>query len=564
MSEEEGESAWCPVVKVYVTHAAPCFSSPWRTSSQWSSVGSSFPIDNRWLVTNAHVVANAHLVHVRRSDGHLKYVAKVHTICFDCDLALLEVAAEDFWQGLEPVSLCHGLPQLQDEVTAVGFPDSCCSGDAVCVTQGVVSRIGMHDYSWQSRLLVVQIDAAINPGNSGGPCLDANGSVVGVTFQKETSEGKDNIGYIIPMPVVDRFLSSARGERDRGFGYAGFRINYLDNPSLRKFVGMPESRTGVLITSVQPTSPAKELVQPQRDVVLSVDGNMVGEDGTVALPESLVASGTTRAKRRGMGGAMRVSMDWIFRMKAPTDTVTLEVFREGQVVKIELPLWKVTPLVPADPLDGERLGTRPEYLLIAGLVFIPLTEQFLTEEYGEQWEHCPSRLRYLWQHLDANEKDEQVVLLSDVLACEFTRGYEDRRRLQVQKFNGERVRSLAHLASIVDADESPFLCFELAGGSMIALESSGVDAATSYVMELNQIAKSRHIIDRALVSGPVKQVDGSVEMKQSSDLEEGSTDAAGNPQEESGRSSTGDDAFIAARRRKKNRRKNNTSAGRAN
>ena len=37
--------------------------------------------------------------------------------------------------------------------------------ETVCVTQGVVSRIDLHSYSWDSRLLVVQIDAAINPGN---------------------------------------------------------------------------------------------------------------------------------------------------------------------------------------------------------------------------------------------------------------------------------------------------------------------------------------------------------------------------------------------------------------
>lgn len=77
-------------------------------------------------------------------------------------------------------------------------------GDNVCVTKGVVSRIDRSNYSHgRTTLLAIQVDAAINSGNSGGPVLMGD-HVVGIAFQCLTSG--ENIGYIIPVPVINHFL----------------------------------------------------------------------------------------------------------------------------------------------------------------------------------------------------------------------------------------------------------------------------------------------------------------------------------------------------------------------
>ena len=72
-------------------------------------------------------------------------------------------------------------------------------------TRGVVSRLlvgGLTDN------LCVQIDAAINPGNSGGPVFDAAGKLVGVAFSGLMNA--NNVGYIIPLPVLHTFLQNYR------------------------------------------------------------------------------------------------------------------------------------------------------------------------------------------------------------------------------------------------------------------------------------------------------------------------------------------------------------------
>ncbi len=73
--------------------------------------------------------------------------------------ALLTVADDAFWEGVQPVTFGQ-LPTLQDAVTVVGYP---IGGDTMSVTSGVVSRIEVTAYTHgSSELLGIQIDAAVS------------------------------------------------------------------------------------------------------------------------------------------------------------------------------------------------------------------------------------------------------------------------------------------------------------------------------------------------------------------------------------------------------------------
>lgn len=53
----------------------------------------------------------------------------------------------------------------------------------------------------------LQIDAAINAGNSGGPAFNDRGECVGIAFQSLKHEDAENIGYVIPTPVITHFIT---------------------------------------------------------------------------------------------------------------------------------------------------------------------------------------------------------------------------------------------------------------------------------------------------------------------------------------------------------------------
>lgn len=63
----------------------------------------------------------------------------------------------------------------------------------------------------------LQIDAAINSGNSGGPAFNDKGKCVGIAFQSLKHEDVENIGYVIPTPVILHFIQ----DYEKSGGYTG-------------------------------------------------------------------------------------------------------------------------------------------------------------------------------------------------------------------------------------------------------------------------------------------------------------------------------------------------------
>jgi hypothetical protein len=76
-------------------------------------------------------------VKVKKRGDDQKFLARVLAMGVDCDIALLTVDDEAFWEGITPLEF-GPLPKLQDTVAVVGYP---IGGDTISVTVGVVSRI---------------------------------------------------------------------------------------------------------------------------------------------------------------------------------------------------------------------------------------------------------------------------------------------------------------------------------------------------------------------------------------------------------------------------------------
>lgn len=98
----------------------------------------------RWLLTNAHSVTYASQVTVKRRDDDERFEAKVHAVGTECDVAILTVEDEEFWNNIVPLELSIELPELQESVAVVGYP---IGGDSLAISAGVVSRVQMTHYS---------------------------------------------------------------------------------------------------------------------------------------------------------------------------------------------------------------------------------------------------------------------------------------------------------------------------------------------------------------------------------------------------------------------------------
>ncbi|KNA12643.1 hypothetical protein SOVF_124150 isoform A [Spinacia oleracea] len=442
------------VVKVYCTHTAPDYSLPWQKQRQYTSTGSAFMIGDGKLLTNAHCVEHYTQVKVKRRGDDTKYVAKVLARGVDCDIALLSVENEKFWKGAEPLRLGR-LPHLQDSVTVVGYP---LGGDTISVTKGVVSRIEVTSYAHgSSDLLGIQIDAAINPGNSGGPAFNDQGECIGVAFQVLRSDDTENIGYVIPTTVVSHFLADyERNGKYTGFPCLGVLLQKLENPALRSCLKV-ESYEGVLVRRVEPTSDAHHVLK-EGDVIVSFDGVHVGCEGTVPFRST-----------------ERIAFRYLISQKFSGDQVELGIIRNGDHMKVQTIL---NPRVHLVPFNIE--GGQPSYLIVAGLVFTPLSEPLIEEECEEAMGlKLVAKARYSL----AQFKGEQIVILSQVLANEVSIGYEDMGNQQVLKLNGKQIRNIHHLAHLVDSCKDKYLVFEFEDNYLVVLEREVATAASTCILK---------------------------------------------------------------------------------
>src|SRR5436190_1065072 len=247
------------LVRITATAVDPDYKAPWNAGGLQRGVGAGFVITGNRIVTNAHVVANSRYVTVERDGDPNKYPAMVQFIANDCDLALITVSAPDFFKNMLPLKF-GGIPALESTVSAYGYP---IGGERMSVTTGIISRIDFQLYTHSSidQHLAIQISAQINPGNSGGPVMQ-NAKVVGVAFQGYSGDVAQGVAYMIPTPVINRFLKDvSNGHYDE---YPDMAITYskLQNPAQRRFLGLQDDDRGVLVSSVVAAGPSDGILYP--------------------------------------------------------------------------------------------------------------------------------------------------------------------------------------------------------------------------------------------------------------------------------------------------------------
>jgi len=438
-------------------------------SSQARTGGSGFVVEGRRILTSFHVIEGA--VDIRLSKtGHFKrWPAKIAAIGPDVDLATLEVVedAEGFFSDLAPVTWSDELAPLRSRVTVRGYP---LGGTGLSVTEGVVSRIESKNYRLgptsdmlPGTLLVIQIDAAINGGNSGGPAFDASDRVVGVAFQG--IDNAQNIGYLIPASLARTYLDSTReavAGRVTKFHLVDvpFRARRLENTGLRRYLKVPDGTSGAAVVAVSPLSalaPSKADAANNastllvNDVVTAIDGKPVGDDLTVAL-------------RPGE----RVQVDCLITHKVPGTATELQILRGGVPLTFRASLAPLPPLLPR----WHGFDCTPEWLVIGGMVFAPLTAPLIEDASqgssgGVSTAVYDTYMKVYGRHGFRTEPDREVVVLINVLSGgDVNHGYESYARSwkMLATFNGEMVLSLAGLyAAWQRAASADFIDFGFGG-----------------------------------------------------------------------------------------------------
>lgn len=284
------------------------------TSKQEIGGGSGFIVTSDGLiVTNKHVVEDEEAEYSVITNDGATYTATVKARHPLLDIAVLKIEAS----GLPTLNLGDSSDiTLGQTVIAIGnalgeFGNS--------VSRGVVSGLSRtitastHGGDTENLENVIQTDAAINPGNSGGPLLNIQGNVIGINVA--TVSGAQNIGFAIPINAVVSAIESVKTTGEITVAFLGVHYITLNTDTAKElelsidygaYLSSPDESS-----AIEKDSPAAAAGLKDKDVIVAIDGEQLTSD------HSLVS---------------------IIAQKRPEQTVSLDVWRDGQMVTLSATL----------------------------------------------------------------------------------------------------------------------------------------------------------------------------------------------------------------------------------
>lgn len=456
------------IVRIENTGQRANYATPWNNGSIRRGSGTGFLIGKNRFLTNAHVVSDSRLIYIKKRNDPKPYKAKVVHIAHDCDLALLEVQNPAAFEEVPPLYL-GDIPKLDTTVRAIGYP---IGGDRMSITRGVVSRIEFNTYSHSAidSHLSIQVDAAINPGNSGGPVVQ-DGKVVGVAFQGYNGSVAQNTGYMIPVPVIERFLKDVEDGSYDNYVDLGIQKFNLLNPAQRRALGLLDYEgLGVMVGAAFSEGSASGSLEVG-DVMLEIDGLPIASDGFITI------------------GDERIEMSEVVERKFRGENVKIKILRGGEEKTVDVTLQRFDPAYIA----GNNYEVTPRYIMYAGLVFQPLDRNLYSA-------HKNSNLhqRYIYSYYSTEEIYEdlpEVVVLTSILPDSINAHFSKFQHNVIEKINGEEIKTLQQAYEALNPDKMPeFHVIEFIGsGRPLVLESSRIEAAQKRIMEKYAVTKDHYL-----------------------------------------------------------------------
>lgn len=460
-ADQSFEDLWeRAVVTVEVTRKQYDFLQPWsRRVDQIQKMGTI--IKGREILTTADQLANQTLIRLQKGRGRW-FQGHVAWIDYHANLATIVPNEEKFWEGTEAVDLAKTAPR-RGACQIVRWRNGLLEYRNVDVNRLAVKRGKLTFVD----SLQLELDSEMQ-GIGWSEAIVQENKLIALATSKD-----DQTITSVPCSFINTCLADRKNAPYQGLGYFSFVWQTAENPDTLAYLGLEGEPRGVIVIEVQGNKAANPI--QRNDIILEIDGFPIDVQGDYKDPDYgnlLLENLSSRTKRAG-------------------ETVKIKVLRDRKEKVIDYVLPRAeytTELVPLAVPDQE-----PEYLLLGGFLFQPLTIPYL-QSWGVDWNRkAPFRLAYAAREQASPEKPSYVVL-SAVLPDPSNIGYQDARFLILDKLNGKPVRTLSDILAAKDASQNGFHLLEFREGDSlrrIVLDAGETDGATERILQRYGIQKDR-------------------------------------------------------------------------
>ncbi len=398
---------------------------PWEMGEDQTSTSMGVYLGQGRVLTTAGKLPTATYVELSLPDKTQAVPARVQKVDADLGLALLTVQHEkdatlfDAVRAHEvgsPMQLgdVAQLHSLINDVTPVYAP---VKAESANTQEMQVPLITMRALSPLPQALI-----------QGLPVLK-DGRIVGMVMSHRTSEQSLSV---VNAELIQRFLLQAADAA--GVPVLGGQFIALNDPVFRKYLKLDPKQGGLYVSKVEPMGALAAAGVRAGDVLVSVEGEELDAVGNCKHP---------------IYGVINVS-DMIRSLKPCGEKLTLGMMRHGEAYSATVALNR--DAVEKTPLRREKAGTAPRYIMWGGLLFQPLTADYLN-----MLEQRAGSLPLSFVRVREGEKKlieqgiQEPVALTFVVPTPATLGYDTLGFCRVTHVNGVEIQSFKHFADLLDA-----------------------------------------------------------------------------------------------------------------
>ncbi|MCW7492451.1 serine protease [Leptospira sp. 2 VSF19] len=452
------------ILQVKITVQYPHFIQPWRLKNPEVRQSTGIYIGENRVLIPAQAIYFYTSIEIKKPDSLKVSTAELERLDPDLGLAILKLSEPNASKDLKAVT-------FPSEIFLPGTGLVMESKDQRSLEEKKIRMIRLDMDSYSSgyiELPYIEVQSEDKLDGVGELIVDATARIPqGILYQfKETGTGK-----VIPSFSIKHFIEG------KSFPFKGFRFKPLIDSATRNYYGLRKDDLGVLIAEVYPGSSAEGILQLE-DILLEVANFKIDPKGYFDHPK--------------FG---KLNLSYLFHNTNDNESffgkkIKLKVFRNKKPISFELELKPLQESSIRIPYGNSRFQT-PKYLMLAGIIFQELSEQYLTE-HGNQWRNRVSKeLLYLndFYRIKRNNNEGKIVFLSQVLPLSGNKAYHSAHQIILKTMNGTPIQSLDQLQNLVKESNSPYIHFVMNDGFEMIFKKEEIQKLNAEAKQSFQIQK---------------------------------------------------------------------------